>query len=131
MLDTMFHVTSNDLDVHYFANKYNISKDMYWLKGEKDFLGRINSNSGFKFLISENEDVLEHFNELKTFLISDKELISELKERNINMCFNMGMTFNVSKYYSKNFTFTNDILKVIADAGIDLEISTYVEREEE
>ena len=127
----MFHATSNNFDVHYFANKYNISKDMFWLKGEKDFVGRINSNSGFKFLISKNEDVLEHFNELKTFLISDRELISELKAKNVNMCLNIGMNFNISKYYSKNFTFSHDILKVIADAGIDIEISTYIEKEEE
>ncbi len=131
MLDTMFHVWSEEIDIHHFVNKYSISKDEYWVKGIKDTVGRVRTHSGFKFLISDNEDVLEHFSDLKTFLISDKELITELKEKNMNMCFNVGMTFNVSKYYSKNFTFTNDILKVIADAGIDIEISTYVETEEE
>jgi len=131
MLDTMFHATSNDMDVHYFANKYNISQDSFWLKDKEDVIGRVHSDSGFKFLISENENILEHFNEIKTFLINDKELISELKVKNINMCLNIGMTLNISKYYSKNFTFNNDILKAIADAGIELEISTYIETEEE
>jgi len=131
MLDTMFHATSNDMDVHYFAEKYNLSEYEYWVEGKKDVFGRVRSNSGFKFLISDNEEVSEHFNDLKEFLIVAKKLTTELKEKNINMCFNIGMTFNVSKFYSKNFTFDNDVLKAIANSGIELAISTYIETDEE
>ena len=130
MLDTTFIASNDTFDIIYFANKYNISDDEYWIKGTKDRFGRENKDTGFKLFITENENVVQHFDDLKYFLKKCKELLFELRENNINMYFDIGMTIETSKYMARYFRLDNDILTEITNAGLGIEMSTYIASEE-
>ena len=68
---------------------------------------------------------------MKQFLNEDSELIQELKEKKIEACFDIGFTIDVPDYMSKSLHIDKNLLKQMAEAEIELYISSYLASEDD
>ncbi len=126
MLSTTFTAQSRNFDVIEFAEKYNIDSDEYWEEGTIQIKDKLYRDSGFKFLITDEEDTIKHFAEIRQFLYEDSELLQELKEKKIEASFDMGFTINAPEYIARFVDLDKELIKQMADMDMGLSISAYL-----
>lgn len=82
-------------------------------------------------MISDEEDMQKHFEEIKQFLAQDAELLRELKEKNIDAACDIGFTIDAPSNVARFLDIDKEIIRQMADAGIGLSISSYLADEDE
>ena len=68
---------------------------------------------------------------MKYFLDKYKELIEDLKEKDIDACFDIGFTIEAPEYVARFLDLDKNLLQKIAEAGIGLSISAYLASEDD
>ena len=82
-------------------------------------------------MITDEKDTLKHFVEIRQFLYEDSELLQELKDKKVDVYFDIGFTIDPPDYVARFLNIDKDLLNQMAEAEVGLVISSYLLSDDE
>ena len=126
MFDSVLRVYGENFDVDSFLASHALSVPLeIFRQGENDILGNPNPDSGFDALISENDDVAAHLDEVRIFFASNAEFLSKLKDDNITVVLDLGFTVGSDEQFAPSVKLPAQLLGLLHGFNISVEISAY------
>lgn len=121
MLTASWWVASPEFDVDTFLSEVNFTPDEIWRRGEQPKW----TTSGFRAEF-EGEDPFESFlATLREFLLEIKPVIGALRQRGMASTLSFAFTVGGKKIFTRSLAFPPDFLALLAELGIDLQVSAY------
>ncbi len=126
MFDTVLRVFADDFDVESFLASVDLGvPSEAFKKGENDVLGNPNPDSGFDALVSENEDLVAHLDEIRVFLAKNVQPLTSLKAKQVTAILDMGFTVGADEQFTQSIKLPADLLGELHQLNISVEISAY------
>ena len=126
MLDTILRISARDFDVLEFIDRHNIQDaEGVFLQGEKDRRGESHTESGFYVLVSDNLTSKQNVAEVEAFILSNKDMLTDLQSIGITSTFDVGCTVGTTDQFTKSINIPSDILGLMNIYAISLGFSAY------
>jgi len=132
MLDTVWRVSEKDFDATKFCDRYEIKNiENLFIQGEEGRRGKINEESGFNVLVSENTIAKENIDEVEKFIRTNSGALNYLRLSGISSVIDIGCTVGTSEQFTKSVNVPTSLLGLLNQYGICIEFSAYPAADEE
>lgn len=126
MFDTVLRISAEDFDVDSFLASVDFGVPVEaFKKGENDILGNPNPDSGFDALISENEDLVAHLDDIRLFLEANTRALLILKQKQASAILDMGFTVGADEQFAQSLKLPVELLGTLHELNVSVEISAY------